>query len=200
MKIPYTYVVKCPDGTAYYGAKYGKTANPATFWKDYFTSSATMMEKIEQYGKDSFDYEIRRTFDNAQECLDWEHKVLRRLNAAKRDDMVNKTIGGATDIAGNMIEAGTHHTLDMEWQKKHSNFCNPEWQREHGKVVAEYWANRTEPHPATKPENREITRQTQERLLSEGNHTFTKKKTCPDCGLKSSPSGIARHKCQGLNG
>jgi len=89
---PYVYYIICQDtGDKYIGAKYGKkTANPDLFWVDYFTSSASVHNLISKYGKASFSFTIRKVFNTANECIDYETKLLKRLNAAGRSDFLNK--------------------------------------------------------------------------------------------------------------
>lgn len=67
------------------------------FWKTYFTSSRKVHHLIKEYGADSFDVEIRRTFSSANDAIEWEKKVLRRMKVLKRDDWLNANIGGAFD-------------------------------------------------------------------------------------------------------
>lgn len=56
MKIEYTYIIKfIPTGQLYVGSKYGKDANPETFWVEYFTSSNIIKDLIKEHGKDSFE-------------------------------------------------------------------------------------------------------------------------------------------------
>lgn len=92
MTIPYTYLLKhVPTNTFYYGVKYANKCHPNDLWTKYFTSSKHIHELINIYGKDSFIYEIRKTFDDKQKARNWEHKVLKRINAVIRNDFLNKT-------------------------------------------------------------------------------------------------------------
>jgi len=101
--IPYTYyIIHRPTGLRYYGVKVAKhkrnIANPATFWVTYFTSSKKVHELIKEYGKDSFDVEVRRTFHTANEALSWEANVLRKLDVMNRSDWINGNIKGVFNI------------------------------------------------------------------------------------------------------
>lgn len=63
----------------YYGCKYGKDANLKTFWIDYFTSSTYIHERIEEYGKDSFETKIVKVgFETPGDCLHYEGKLIMR--------------------------------------------------------------------------------------------------------------------------
>lgn len=87
---PYTYLIKhIPTNLYYYGVKYSNTSNPETFWIDYFTSSNKVKKLIEEYGKESFVFEIRKIFDSAEKAMIWEEKVIRRMNLPKRKDFLN---------------------------------------------------------------------------------------------------------------
>jgi len=89
---PFTYVLThVPTGKRYYGVRYALKCNPRDLWTTYFTSSLYVRQLIEEYGKDSFLFEVRKIFDNKIEALVWEHKVLRRLKVRKSDKWINKT-------------------------------------------------------------------------------------------------------------
>lgn len=90
--IPYTYLlVHLPTGKKYYGVRYAVGCNPTDFWKTYTTSSKYVKELINQYGKESFVYSIRKTFNSPEKARLWEHKVLKRLKVVDRSDFLNKT-------------------------------------------------------------------------------------------------------------
>lgn len=92
MTVPYTYLVKhIPTNSFYYGCRYADGCDPTEFWVDYKTSSKFVKDLIESHGEDSFSFEIRKVFDNKEKCRLWEHKVLRRIGAVKRNDFINKT-------------------------------------------------------------------------------------------------------------
>jgi hypothetical protein len=89
---PYTYLLKhIPTNTFYYGCRYAKGCHPTEFWNDYKTSSKYVKQLIEEYGVDSFIFEIRKTFTDAKKDRLWETRVLKRMNAANRNDFINKT-------------------------------------------------------------------------------------------------------------
>jgi hypothetical protein len=92
MTVPYTYLLKhIPTGKFYYGCRFAEGCNPADFWKDYKTSSKYVKQLIEQYGADSFVFDIRKTFDDKQSARNWETKVLKKLNVVSREDFLNMT-------------------------------------------------------------------------------------------------------------
>lgn len=90
---PYTYrITSKTTGQHYYGVRYRKGCNPSDFWVDYFTSSKRVHKLIEQYGKDDFTTQIRKTFPNSNSALKWEAKVLSKLGVTERDDWLNDAI------------------------------------------------------------------------------------------------------------
>lgn len=92
MTVPYTYLLKhIPTGKFYYGCRFAEGCNPSEFWVSYKTSSKYVKELLQQYGEDSFDYEIRKTFKDKQSARIWETKVLKKLNVVGRDDFLNMT-------------------------------------------------------------------------------------------------------------
>jgi ribosomal protein L37AE/L43A len=114
---PYTYLVKFkPTGKVYYGSrcrnytKFNRT--PADdFWHIYTTSSNTINDLIEEYGKDAFEYEIRRTFDTVEEMSAWETKVLKRCRVLERQDVwMNSNVAGKKILteAGAKVISATH--------------------------------------------------------------------------------------------
>lgn len=79
----------------YYGVKYSSGCLESDLWNTYFTSSKLVRKDVELFGKDNFYFEIRKRFTNVDDCLNWEHRVLRRLRAKDREDCYNLTNGGA---------------------------------------------------------------------------------------------------------
>lgn len=96
-RTPYTYfVLHIPTGKKYYGSKYGKGANPNTFWKEggYFTSSTKVKKLIEEYGTNSFKAEVRKIFNTPDEALEYEYKFLKKVNALMKEEWLNANLGG----------------------------------------------------------------------------------------------------------
>ena len=85
----YTYFIKWSKlNLQYYGVKYEKGAGPEGFWNSYFTSSKKVLELKESVGDPDI-IKIRETFSNAQDAIDWEAKVLRRLKVASKPEWLN---------------------------------------------------------------------------------------------------------------
>lgn len=91
--IPYTYLLKNKTtGLFYYGVKCAKGCHPNTFWINYFTSSKLVKDLIKTYGKNDFEFEIRKTFKSKEAARNHEHVVLRRMKADKRADFLNRIV------------------------------------------------------------------------------------------------------------
>ena len=94
--ISYTYLlIHIPSGKKYYGVRYAKNCSPDDFWTKYFTSSKKVKELIKEYGKDSFTFEIRKTFTTTIDAIKWEEKVLRRMKILHNENWLNQNIAGA---------------------------------------------------------------------------------------------------------
>ena len=89
----YTYLLyHIPTNLFYYGVKWEKGCHPDTFWKDYFTSSCHVALLRTLFGDESFEFEIRRTFEDKKKAQEWEHKVLRRMKVLHKPDVwMNRT-------------------------------------------------------------------------------------------------------------
>jgi hypothetical protein len=92
-RICYTYLIGWSKlNTWYYGAKYGKDANPDKFWVDYFTSSKSVSKYVLLHGSPDI-IEIRKTFNDIEKCQLWEMRVLKRMKSIGRLNIfLNKKI------------------------------------------------------------------------------------------------------------
>ena len=93
---PYTYLIKHrPTGKVYYGFRSANKVEPHNdLWKHYFTSSPGVQKLIEETGVDSFDAEIRKTFDTKEQAVAWETRVLHRCKVLHDDRWLNRNIAG----------------------------------------------------------------------------------------------------------
>ena len=91
---PFTYHIAWTNiDKHYYGVRYAEGCQPSDLWSSYFTSSKLVFDYRQQYGEPDV-IEIRRTFDDADSAVAWEHKVLQRLNVLESDNWLNQCIGG----------------------------------------------------------------------------------------------------------
>lgn len=96
---PFTYHIYHPEtGLHYYGVRTKKGCKPSELWETYFTSSPIVHDMIDKYGKDSFVYQVRKIFDNAKSAIDWEMRVLTKLDARSSDKWINRHNGGSTFV------------------------------------------------------------------------------------------------------
>jgi len=78
-RTPYCYVIKdLLTGKRYYGCRYAKNCHPRELWKKYFTSSKLIKKLIKEQGISSWEFEVRKVFDDIVSCKHWEERVLRK--------------------------------------------------------------------------------------------------------------------------
>lgn len=87
----FTYLIKClPTNQFYYGVSFRKGTHPDRLWVEYFTSSTTVHKLISTYGKDAFEFEIRKTFTDPTAAQHWEAKVLKRMKVVGNPKWINR--------------------------------------------------------------------------------------------------------------
>lgn len=96
---PYTYLIKFkPTGQCYYGSRYKNVRlgiNPEDdLMIKYQTSSKDINDLIAQYSLEAFEWEVRRTFDTAEQAIDWETRVLKRCKVLESEKWFNGNIAG----------------------------------------------------------------------------------------------------------
>jgi len=93
---PYTYLIKHrPTGKVYYGFRSANKVEPhEDLWKHYFTSSPGVQKLIEETGVDSFDVEVRKTFNTKEQAVAWETRVLTRCKVLHNDRWLNQNVAG----------------------------------------------------------------------------------------------------------
>jgi len=98
---PYCYLIGwTKHNKFYYGVRYAKKykciyefgCHPDDFWVTYTTSSEYVDTFKEKHGEPDV-IQIRRTFNNAESAIEWEKKVLTRINAIKSEAFINKGCG-----------------------------------------------------------------------------------------------------------
>lgn len=120
MSVPYTYFLyHKPTHKKYYGVRWAKGCMPEDLWTTYFTSSKYVKLLIQQYGKESFIFEIRKTFSDVNSAILWEKKVLRRLNVLTNEEWLNKNISGSikNDVHPML---NRHHSLETKERIRNS--------------------------------------------------------------------------------
>ena len=130
----------------YYGVRFGKNSNPEDLWNTYFTSSKYVAEFRKQHGEPDV-VQIRKIFTSEEsiesvaiKALDWESKVLRKLNVLYDDKWLNKNIAGnyrtlesiPNPLKGtNYIDVYGEDKAEM-WRKNISNSLKENWNSEEG--------------------------------------------------------------------
>ena len=92
----YTLHLSCSDGSpqtvGITGVRYARGCHPNDLWTVYFTSSKSVKKIREEYGEPDV-IEIRQIFNDSLQAREWEHKVLRRINAVKDERWLNEGNG-----------------------------------------------------------------------------------------------------------
>jgi hypothetical protein len=108
----YTYLVKhIPSKTYYYGFRCANKVEPKQdLWNDYYTSSNQIKQLIEDTGKESFEVQVRQTFNTKEKAIKWEETVLRRMKVLHDDKWLNQNIAGyrVPTKAGRQVISETH--------------------------------------------------------------------------------------------
>ena len=150
---PYVYLIGWKKKNMYYyGVRYAKGCDPSDLFTTYFTSSKHVKRFIEENGNPDI-IRVRKTFDSISEAQQWEHKVLRRINAKERADFLNKTdnicisyeAGAEGGRKGGKKSKGTRKPWVSEINKNKVGHLNPMW----GKtgVLAPCYGRVGEKHP-----------------------------------------------------
>ena len=92
----YTYLIGWSNRDLwYYGVRLGNRCMPSEdLWQKYFTSSKLVKKYRTEFGEPDI-IEVRKTFINNKDAIDWEIKVLKRLQVLKKNKWLNRSIAGA---------------------------------------------------------------------------------------------------------
>jgi len=190
--IPFTYRVTCiPTGQHYYGVRTAAGCHPDDFWVSYFTSSDKVKSLIEEHGKDSFQFEIRRKFpNNPKAAIDWEVKVLKRLKIPHNLNWLNQAAFPSIALYGEnnpmygkkfseehrkkLSEALSRRKLSEETRKKLSESKMGENNPFYGKKFSEEHRKKLSEAHLGKKLSEETRKKLREAHIGEKNHNWGK--------------------------
>lgn len=118
---PYTYLIGWTElNKWYYGVQYGeyrRIANPENLWNDYFTSSKEVKKYRNIYGEPDV-IQIRKIFTTAQEAVNWETKILTKLNKLdpfknSNSKWLNRNIKGAIILEETQRKKSEDHKIKI---------------------------------------------------------------------------------------
>jgi len=125
---PYTYLLKFkPTGQVYYGSRIKNVKLKRSPVDDlmikYTTSSDYINELIQKYGINSFEWEIRKTFDTVEDAVLWEQRVLKRCKVLEKQKIwLNKNIAGkiiaTPEVCKKISQANTGKLKTEEHKQK----------------------------------------------------------------------------------
>tara|TARA_B110000503_G_C7042564_1_gene368835 strand:+ start:125 stop:748 length:624 start_codon:yes stop_codon:yes gene_type:complete len=88
---PFTYLIGWSKlDKWYYGVKFAEGCHPDDLWVTYFTSSKVVPDMREKHGEPDI-IQIRRTFTSVQSAINWETKVLKRIEVLYNDRWLNQS-------------------------------------------------------------------------------------------------------------
>lgn len=98
---PYVYFIGWSHLDTYYiGSRFGKTAkaHPSQLWTTYFTSSEYVKEFREVNGEPDI-IRIEKTFNDRYKCINFEVKLLTRMNVVRDSRFLNRSFGNCKFIS-----------------------------------------------------------------------------------------------------
>lgn len=92
---PYVYCVTFKiTGHRYIGVRFAKKCYVGDILEKYFTSSSIVHKLINLYGKDEFSAKVLKVFDSPVEAVNYERRLLLKINAAKNEKFLNESNAG----------------------------------------------------------------------------------------------------------
>lgn len=114
--IYYTYHIYWENTNKhYYGVRGTNDLPENDLFVKYFTSSKYVKEHIQKHGNPTL-IEVRKTFNHREDAYSWESKVLKKINARKRDDYLNRFDGTYNGAPGPKTD---EHKAKIKEKRKH---------------------------------------------------------------------------------
>ena len=111
---PYTYLIGWSHHRKYYyGVRYAKNCHPSDLWTKYKTSSKYVKEACNVWGEPNV-VQVRKVFTTRIEAMNWEYRVLKRLQVIKNSQWINKTDNAAIDYTTSKRRTGPGRKAALE--------------------------------------------------------------------------------------
>lgn len=129
---PYTYLIGWKKyNKYYYGVRYAEKTkclyetgcHPDDLWNTYFTTSEKVKDFRNEYGEPDI-IEVRKTFNNANDAIKWEEKVLHKIGVLNNNKWLNENVSGAIQI-----KRGKDHPWYGKKHSKETKKKMSEWQQ-----------------------------------------------------------------------
>jgi hypothetical protein len=128
----YTYLIGWSSYNKwYYGVRFGNKCCPEEdLWIRYFTSSKYVKDFKKIYGNPDV-IQVRKKFNNSQDAIRWEEKVLSKLDVLKNDKWLNRNIRGAIQpmIGNQHPRFGKQTTQDVKNKISNKNKGKVAWNK-----------------------------------------------------------------------
>jgi hypothetical protein len=133
---------------------------------------------IAETGTQSFTAEVRRLFDTPSEALEWEQKVLTRLDAARSDKWLNRSNGDKKFYNGGQVSEETKRKLSESQKGKPKSEETKRKMSEaaKGKVISEEQKRKLSETNKGKPKSSEMKRKLSEAHKGKTHSEETKRK------------------------
>jgi hypothetical protein len=115
----YTYLIGWTNlNKWYYGVRFAKKSKPSELWRTYFTSSKYVKEFRLLHGEPDV-IQIRKTFLIKEEAIQWESKILTKMDVIHNPKWLNRTNNQA-------IRDGSGRKYGPAWNKGKSSLRSKE--------------------------------------------------------------------------
>lgn len=136
MGLPYVYKIESVNNEFYFGVRWNYNGSPENdLWKNYFTSSKTVKEKIQKNGYGYFTSYIIKTFDNIEDALNFEYSLIKENKTNK--NCLNRAIGKCTiwndELKKQVSNSLKKISLNDDYRKKLSDRVKGEKNHNYGK-------------------------------------------------------------------
>jgi hypothetical protein len=136
----FTYRIKWSQlDISYYGVRYSKNSSIATLWTTYFTSSKYVKQFRKKYGEPDI-VEVRKKFVTVESALQWEQRVLKKLNVPFNKKYLNANVGAPLTTNASQRGVKKHYKVSnpMDNLESRKNLSETRKQRNRGKQSAKY--------------------------------------------------------------
>lgn len=136
MGAPYVYKIESINNEFYFGVRWCYDGIPQNdLWKNYFTSSKTVKEKIQKNGVNYFNPTILKVFDKIEDALHFEYTLIKENKTDK--NCLNRAVGKCAiwndELKAQVSNSLKKLSLNEDYRKKLSERVKGEKNHNYGK-------------------------------------------------------------------